>query len=97
MRTTEHTLDLTLAGTLSATARPRGLMSVVASVWRLMRNRKAIGHLQDLDDRQLLDIGLCRHDLREALTASLFEDACHNLTQASRQRTNTYYRNARLD
>ncbi|MCV9962954.1 DUF1127 domain-containing protein [Pararhizobium sp. BT-229] len=97
MRTTDHTLDLTLTGKLSATSRQTGLTGVLKSVWRLMRNRNAIGSLHDLDDHQLLDMGLCRHEVREALTSSFFDDPGRHLTQAARNRTNTFYRNARLD
>lgn len=97
MRTTDHTLDLTLTGKLSATSRLTGLTGVLKSVWRRLRNRKAIGSLHDLDDHQLLDMGLCREEVREALTSSFFDDPGRHLTRASRNRTNTFYRSARLD
>lgn len=97
MRTTDHTLDLTLTGKLSATSRQTGLTGVLKSVWRRLRNRKAIGRLHDLDDHQLLDIGLCREEVREALTSSFFDDPGRHLTRVSRNRTNTFYRSARLD
>jgi uncharacterized protein YjiS (DUF1127 family) len=97
MRTTDHTLDLTLTGKLSATPRQAGLTGVLKSVWRLLRNRKAIGSLDDLDDHQLLDMGLCRHEVREALTSSFFQDPGRHLTQAARNRSNRFYRNARRD
>ncbi|WP_426228982.1 DUF1127 domain-containing protein [Pararhizobium sp. DWP3-4] len=97
MRTTDHALDLTLTGKLSATSRQTGLMGVLMSVWRQLRSRNSIGRLRDLDDHQLLDMGLCRHEVREALTSSFFDDAGRHLTQASRNRANTFYRNARLD
>ncbi len=96
MRTTDHALDLTLAGKLSA-PRQTGLMGVLLSVWRQLRSRNSIGRLQDLDDHQLLDMGLCRHEVREALTSSFFDDPGRHLTQASRNRANTFYRNARHD
>lgn len=97
MRTTDHTLDLTLTGKLSATPRQTGLTGVLKSVWRRLQNRKAIGSLHDLDDHQLLDIGLCREEVREALTSSFFDDPGRHLTRASRNRTNMFYRSARLD
>ncbi len=97
MRTTDHALDLTLTGRLSTTSRQTGLMGVLKSVWRRLRNRSAIGSLHDLDDHQLLDMGLCRHEVREALTSSFFEDPGRHLMQASRNRANTFYRNARRD
>jgi len=97
MRTTDHALDLTLGGKLSVTSRQTGLMGVLLSVWRQLRSRNSIGRLQDLDDHQLLDMGLCRHEVREALTSSFFDDPGRHLTQASRNRANTFYRNARQD
>jgi uncharacterized protein YjiS (DUF1127 family) len=97
MRTTDHALDLTLAGKLSATSRQTGLTGVLMSVWRQLRNRNAIGSLQDLDDHQLLDMGLCRHEVRQAMTSPFFDDPGRHLTQASRDRANTFYRKARLD
>jgi uncharacterized protein YjiS (DUF1127 family) len=97
MRTTDHALDLTLAGKLSAPSRQTGLMGVLLSVWRQLRNRNAIGSLQDLDDHQLLDMGLSRHEVREAMTSPFFDDPGRHLTQASRDRANTFYRKARLD
>jgi len=97
MRTTDLTLDLTLTGARSAPSRQTGLVGVLKSVWRQLRNRKAIGSLHDLDDHQLLDMGLCRHEVREALTSAFFEDPGRHLTQAARHRANTFYRNARRD
>ncbi len=97
MRTTDSTLDLTLTGKLTAASRLAGLTGVMTSVWRLLRNRSAIGRLDDLDDHQLLDMGLSRHEVREALTSSFFDDPGRHLTQASRNRANIFYRNARQD
>ena len=78
-------------------SRQTGRTGVLKSVWRRLQNRKAIGSLHDLDDHQLLDIGLCREEVREALTSSFFDDPGRHLTRASRNRTNTFYRSARLD
>ncbi|HTO34069.1 MAG TPA: DUF1127 domain-containing protein [Pararhizobium sp.] len=97
MRTTDSTLDLSLTGKLTAASRLTGLTGVMKSVWRLLRNRNAIGRLDDLDDHQLLDMGLSRHEVREALTSSFFEDPGRHLTAASRNRANIFYRNARKD
>lgn len=97
MRTTDHTLDLTLTGRLSATSRQTGIVAVLKSVWRRMLNRNAIGSLHDLDDHQLLDMGLSRHEVREALTSSFFDDPGRQLTHAARNRTTAFYRNARRD
>lgn len=97
MRTTDYTLDLTLAGKLSATSRQTGLIGVIMSVWRQLQNRRAVGNLNDLDEHQLLDIGLCRHEVREALASPFFEDPAHHLMRVSRNRTNGFYRNLRRD
>ncbi|WP_275789149.1 DUF1127 domain-containing protein [Pararhizobium gei] len=97
MRTADTTLDLTLAGTLAAAPRQTALIGVLTSVWHALRNRRAIGRLEDLDDRQLLDLGLCRDELREALDLSLFGEPGRQLMQASRNRANSYYRSARRD
>ncbi|KQY20004.1 DUF1127 domain-containing protein [Rhizobium sp. Root482] len=95
MRTTECTLDITLAGMRPAAARQTGFAGALKTVWRLMRNRSAIGSLQDLDDHQLLDIGLRREDVRDALTSPFLENPGSHLTQAARNRANNYYRSAR--
>ncbi|KQR77528.1 DUF1127 domain-containing protein [Rhizobium sp. Leaf341] len=94
MRTQETAFDITLAGepaALRLSALKRGLVTV----WRLFKNRRAIGHLQDLDDYRLADIGLTRHDLRTAATSAFFEDPSRHLTRAARERTGRYYRDAR--
>ncbi|OJF90346.1 DUF1127 domain-containing protein [Pararhizobium antarcticum] len=97
MRTTDLTLDRTLTGVQSTPSRKTGLMGVLKSVLLQFRNRQAIGSLNDLDDHQLLDMGLSRHEVREALTSAFFDDPGRHLTQAARHRTNTFYRNARRD
>lgn len=97
MRTTDHALDLTLTGSLSSTSRQTGFVAMVKSVWRRLQNRNAIGSLDDLDDHQLLDMGLCRHEVREALTSSFFDDHGRQLTHAARNRANAFYRDARRD
>ena len=95
MRTTD-VLDLTLAGK-PCVSRPSGFMGTLTTLWRLVRNRHSIGSLHDLDDHQLLDMGLRREDLREALTSSFFDDPARHLTQVARNRTNGFYRNLRRD
>ncbi|PYE46494.1 uncharacterized protein DUF1127 [Rhizobium sp. PP-WC-2G-219] len=94
MRTPDTALDLTLAGkpaVLRLSALTQGLMTV----WRLLKNRRATGHLHDLDDRQLADIGLSRNDVRDATMSAFFEDPSRHLTRAARERVNHYYRDAR--
>ena len=63
MRTT-RIVELDLAKPQPAT---RGLyttsIAFAATIWRVMRNRWASNRLHELDDRQLDDIGLSRHDV----------------------------------
>lgn len=63
--------------------------------WRAVVQRLEIGKLSEMDDRQLLDIGLRREDVREALTSSFFSDPGAHLTDAARSRINAYYRDLR--
>ncbi|HEX2147166.1 MAG TPA: DUF1127 domain-containing protein [Pseudorhizobium sp.] len=69
----------------------RGLVAltvvVASSVWRVMRNRWAANQLHDLDDRQLEDIGLTRHDLmRVTHHSGLFDDPAALLAETARRR-----------
>ncbi|ANK71505.1 DUF1127 domain-containing protein [Ensifer adhaerens] len=98
MRTTQHALDLDLvAGTQSYASRAVGVTGMLTSVWQLLRNRYAIGRLNDLDDRQLLDMGLKREDVREAITSPFFDNPASYLTRASRNRASLFYKGARHD
>ena len=98
MRTTQHALDLDLvAGTQSYASRGVGVTGMLTSVWQLLRNRYAIGRLNDLDDRQLLDMGLKREDVREAITSPFFDNPASYLTRASRNRASLFYKGARHD
>ncbi|WP_026613049.1 DUF1127 domain-containing protein [Ensifer aridi] len=98
MRTTPHALGLDLvAGKPSLASRTAGVVGVLTAVWRLYRNRCQIARLHDLDDRQLLDMGLKREDLQEALTSSFFDNPGSYLTRASRNRVNLFYRGVRHD
>lgn len=89
MRTTDQTLDLGLATrTLPLTARMMLAFANVASVWRAIRNRQEIRYLNELNDSQLTDLGLCRQDVSAALTTStFFEDPSSYLTNSARRRT----------
>lgn len=88
MRTTDRTIALELAKPrLSLTARLDGLWSTMTSVYRVLRNRLEINRLNELDDHQLMDIGLSRRELDNALlTATLFEDPSHRLVRSARNR-----------
>ena len=62
------------------------------SVWRALRNRVASNRLYDLDDRQLDDIGLARHDVATALERSgVLDDPSLLLTRAARIRAQTRF------
>ena len=57
------------------------------SVWRAFRNRMASNRLHDLDDRQLNDIGITRHDVVMALNQSgALDDPSLLLSRAARER-----------
>lgn len=88
MRTTERILDCGLAKPrMTSTARFALVFEHLASIWRVIRNRRQISSLYDLDDNQLLDIGLTRHDLNSALlTSAFFEDPSSHLTTSARRR-----------
>ena len=89
MRTTERTLHLGHARpSLPLTARLTLAIEKMASVWRVYRNRREITSLNELDDNQLRDIGLTRHDLASALlTSTFFEDPSGHLTNSARRRS----------
>ncbi len=55
-------------------AKARLVVRAFAAVWTVMRNRRAVGALDDLDDHLLADIGLTRADLREAYDTPLLVD-----------------------
>ncbi|HEV7319864.1 MAG TPA: DUF1127 domain-containing protein [Ensifer sp.] len=98
MRTTQHVLDLDLvAGKQSHAARAVGVTGMLTSTWRQLRNRYAIGRLNDLDDRQLLDMGLKREDVKEAITSPFFDSPASYLTRASRNRASLFYKGTRHD
>ncbi len=92
MPTTEQILDCDLATSRPTLARTLAMRFVlglakVTSLWRTVRNRNQIASLHDLDDNQLLDIGLTRHDLNSALLSStFFEDPSSHLTASARRR-----------
>jgi len=63
------------------------VMQRTKSVWRVFRNRLASNRLHDLDDRQLNDIGITRHDVVKALNHSgVLDDPSLLLSRAARER-----------
>lgn len=95
MRTTEHAIDLATSSRKPAASRLAGLTRLVSMVYRTFRNRIELDRLSELDEHQLQDIGLKREDVREAITSPFFSDTAAHLTQASRRRIGTYYKDVR--
>ncbi len=79
-RSTYPALGQTLAA-LRVTA--AGFVKMLA---RAVLNRRDLHRLRELDDAQLLDIGLTRHDIDRAMTSTFFEDAFTGLRQQARGR-----------
>ncbi|NRP17915.1 hypothetical protein LPJGGPFB_01143 [Ensifer adhaerens] len=98
MRTTDHVLDLDLvAGKQSHASRAAGVVGVMTAAWRMFRSRCEIARLNELDDRHLLDMGLRREDVREAITSPFFDNPASYLTRASRNRVSLFYKGIRHD
>ncbi|AHK43508.1 MULTISPECIES: DUF1127 domain-containing protein [unclassified Ensifer] len=95
MRTTDHVLDL-VAGKQAYASRAAGVIGVMTAAWRL-RSRCQIARLNELDDRQLLDMGLRREDVHEAITSPFFDNPASYLTRASRNRVSLFYKGIRHD
>ncbi|MDE1991350.1 MAG: DUF1127 domain-containing protein [Rhizobiaceae bacterium] len=89
MSTTDRTLNLGQTKPSLYLATPLMLaFDKVASVWRSFRNRREINYLHELNDSQLLDIGLTRQELDSAFSGStFFEDPSAHLTNSARRRT----------
>jgi len=62
------------------------LVTLVARVWRVHRNRRKVEQLANLTDAQLKDIGLTRGDVRRALALPLFADPSALLNEWSADR-----------
>ncbi|MQB44071.1 DUF1127 domain-containing protein [Rhizobium sp. ICMP 5592] len=92
MSTTDRTLHLGHAEpSLPLTARLTLAFEKMAKVWRTFRNRREINYLHELNDSQLMDIGLTRQELRSALTTStFFEDPSCQLSNSARHRARLF-------
>jgi len=88
MRTTERTIDLGLAKRRQMLpTRTESFWTALTSVFRVLRNRRDINRLSELDDHQLFDIGLTRLDVDKAMTTStFFEDPSASVTRLARAR-----------
>ncbi|WP_117190869.1 DUF1127 domain-containing protein [Rhizobium terrae] len=76
---------------------PEGRLAIVMlrtkSVWRAFRNRMAANSLYDLNDSQLNDIGITRHDVVMALDRSgVLDDPTRLLAGVARQRSHARFR-----
>ena len=71
--------------------------NVAAKFVRAWQNRRVINRLNELDDHQLFDMGLCRNDVQDVRAASFFSDAGLHLTIASRERARRHLRGGRMD
>ena len=71
--------------------------TAAAKFVRAWQNRRVINRLNELDDHQLYDMGLCRNDVQDVRAASFFADAGLHLTIASRERARRHLRTGRLD
>lgn len=99
MRMIESQFDLGIANYRSSApsvfARFRRDATQFVRTWR---NRSALNRLHDLDDHMLLDIGLRREDVRNALISSYYwADPDMHLTITARDRARRHLRSGRPD
>ena len=70
----------------------------VTRIVRIWRNRSALNRLHEFDDHILLDIGLRREDVRNALASSYYwTDPDMHLTMTARERGRRHLRSGRPD
>jgi uncharacterized protein YjiS (DUF1127 family) len=93
MRTTDCGTDLDLLHEPHGAQGRFALVLVRAKfAWRALRNRMSASSLHEMDDRQLDDIGITRHDVVAALERSgLLDDPSLLLSRAARQRSLTRF------
>jgi uncharacterized protein YjiS (DUF1127 family) len=84
------TTELTHSRSISATERFRLLIETayarIVAGWNAARNRRAVAHLLEWDDRMLSDIGLTQGDVRSAMSGRLSEDPSPRLSAYSGER-----------
>ncbi len=92
MRTTQM-IELDLVQKQQAVRKPYSALAGYATyIWRVLRNRWAANRLHDLDNRQLDDIGLTRHDVVKATHGSgVFDDPAALLAETARRRATTRF------
>ncbi len=86
MSTTNYGTELKLYPAAAKTRFAAQIMLRTKSVWRALQNRFEANSLHDLDDYQLEDIGITRHDVVKALDRSgVLDDPSRLLTRAARE------------
>jgi uncharacterized protein YjiS (DUF1127 family) len=92
MSTTDCGTELKLFPAPAQTRFAAQLMLRTKSVWRTLRNRFQANALHDLDDHQLEDIGITRHDVVKALDRSgVLDDPSQLLRRAAREHAGTRF------
>jgi uncharacterized protein YjiS (DUF1127 family) len=98
MRMIDRRLEIDILATRrpasSLFARARNAADRLVRAWQ---NRRVVNRLNELDDHQLFDMGLCRSDVRDVRAASFFSDAGLHLTIAARERARRHLRSGRTD
>ncbi|EYR80100.1 MULTISPECIES: DUF1127 domain-containing protein [unclassified Shinella] len=98
MRMIDRRLEIDILATRrpapSLFARVRGVANKFVRAWQ---NRRVINRLNELDDHQLYDMGLCRSDVQDVRSASFFTDAGLHLTIVARERARRHLRSGRMD
>lgn len=74
-----------------------GIRNAASGFFRAWRNRRGVNRLNELDDHQLLDMGLRRSDVHAVRAASFFSDAGLHLTLVARERARRHLRAGRAD
>ena len=94
-------IDRKLEIEVSATRRPASslvyLRNAAVKFVRAWQNRRVVNRLNELDDHQLFDMGLCRSDVQAVRASSFFSDAGLHLTIAARERARRHLRSGRTD
>jgi uncharacterized protein YjiS (DUF1127 family) len=91
MRTNERMTEIGLVGVTRSNTILGRLNVRFSAMWHALKNRMALNPLLDLDDQQLDDLGLTRHDVEQALTRSGVLDDPYRHLSAARQRGRRAY------
>ena len=98
MRMIDRRLEIDILATRrpasSLFARVRNAAYKLVRAWQ---NRRMVNRLNELDDHQLYDMGLCRSDVQDVRSASFFTDAGLHLTIVARERARRHLRSGRMD